>query len=196
MEPRDNRQAVCLWAAIPRPKVTKIRPPKSKEVHCVLKVFLFLLEETAGLGSEAFKEELGTLVQCARTLWQSLTHRVSVFGAQVFGAQLQLLQLHEDLVPEVRVQRPLNRAACGGEEEVGLTYTPTGGIVLMLYLGAYILACPIIKRTQYICILWALGSLEASECQALIKSEIPVGSRLSGNWRKSTAARFIMKETS
>jgi hypothetical protein len=129
------------------------------------------------------------LVHCARTLWQSLTHRVSVFGAQVFGAQLQLLQLHEDLVPEVRVQRPLNRAACGGEEEVGLTYTPTGGIVLMLYLGAYILACPIIKRTQYICILWALGSLEASECQALIKSEIPVGSRLSGNWMKRTAAR-------
>lgn len=140
---------------------------------------------TTGPGSEAFKEELGTLVQCARTLRQSLTQGVSVFCAQVFAAQLQLLQLHEDLVPEVRVQRALNRAACGGEEEVGLTYTPKGGIVLKLYLRAYILACPIIKRTQYICILWAQGSLEATECQDLItKTEIPVGSRISGNWMK------------
>lgn len=138
----------------------------------------------AGPGSEAFKEELGTLVQCARTLRQSLTQGVSVFCAQVFATQLQLLQLHEDLVPEVRVQRAMNRAACGGEE-VGLTYTPKGGIVLMVYLRSYSLACPIIKRTQYICILRAQGSQEATECQDLItKPEIPVGLRVSGNGMK------------
>lgn len=136
----------------------------------------------AGPRSQAFKEELGTLVQCARTLRQSLTQGVSVFCAQGFAAQLQLLQLHEDLVPEGRAQRPLNRAACGGEEEVGLAYTPTGGIVLMLYLRPYILACPNIKMTQYICMLWAQGSLEASECQDLIiKPEIPLGSTVSGH---------------
>lgn len=73
------------------------------------------MAETAGPGSEAFKEELGTLVQCARTRRQSLTQGVSVFCGQVFAAQLQLLQLREDLVPEVRVQGPLNGAACGGE---------------------------------------------------------------------------------
>lgn len=60
--------------------------------------------------------------------------------------------------------------------QAGFSTSHTGGVVLMPYHRAYILACPNVKCTQQgfeMCILWAQGSLEATECRdSIIRPEI------------------------
>lgn len=75
----------------------------------------------------------------------------------------------------------------------GFSTSHTGGVVLMPYLRAYILACPKVKCTQQsfeVCILRAQGSLEANECQdSITRPEIPVRLRISGRVGNGTGAR-------
>lgn len=67
--------------------------------------------------SEAPVEELGPSVQCARTsrlAGQQLAQGVTVLGGEASAAQLQLLELRSDPVPEAQAQGALDSTACRG----------------------------------------------------------------------------------
>ena len=70
------------------------------------------------------EEEIGALVQGAHSgaqlSGQQLMQGIPVLGREMSGAQLQLLQLRHNLVPEVQAQGALDSTACRGETEVSL----------------------------------------------------------------------------
>lgn len=74
--------------------------------------------------SEVPEEELGALVQGAhfgaQLAGQQLVQGIPVLSGETSGAQLQLLQLRHNLVPEVQAQGALDSTACRGEAEVSL----------------------------------------------------------------------------